>query len=122
MCIEYSLRYKRTHKSEEVIDWCDNNKDLLIFQSVDRQAFIQALPDRYKCSSPIKAYRKYYLQEKMRFAKWEKGREAPDWISGYLGRCLYGNVQKSMCVKLRTNIAPFKLVYYIYFLGNFDLK
>ncbi|TVS85850.1 hypothetical protein COM43_004120, partial [Wolbachia pipientis] len=82
LCIEYSLRYKRTHKSEEVIDWCDNNKDLLIFRSADIQAFTQALPDRYKCSNPIEAYREYYLKEKMRFAKWEKGREAPDWIIG----------------------------------------
>ncbi len=47
------------------------------------QAFIQALPDWYKCSSPVKAYRKYYLKEKMRFAKWEKGRGAPDWIICY---------------------------------------
>ncbi len=82
LCKEYTWRYKRTHKSEEIVDWCDSNKDLLIFQSADIQTFIQALPDRYKCSSPIKAYRKYYLQEKMRFAKWEKGREAPDWIIG----------------------------------------
>ncbi len=44
------------------------------------QAFIQALPDQYKCSSAVEAYRKYYLKEKMRFAKWENGREAPDWI------------------------------------------
>ncbi|MFP3032452.1 MAG: pyrimidine dimer DNA glycosylase/endonuclease V [Wolbachia sp.] len=83
LCIEYSLRYKRTHKSEEVIDWCDNNKDLLIFQSADIQIFTQALPDRYKCSNPIEAYREYYLKEKMRFAKWEKGREAPGWIICY---------------------------------------
>nr|WP_244953446.1 hypothetical protein [Wolbachia pipientis] len=53
---------------------------MLIFQSADIQTFIQALPDRYKCSNPIEAYREYYLKEKMRFAKWEKGREAPGWI------------------------------------------
>ncbi|KLT21812.1 hypothetical protein wVul_1557 [Wolbachia endosymbiont of Armadillidium vulgare str. wVulC] len=83
LCKEYTLRYKRKHKSEEVIDWCDSNKDLLIFQSTDMQAFIQALPDQYKCSSAVEAYRGYYLKEKMRFAKWENGREAPDWIICY---------------------------------------
>ncbi|WP_353276415.1 pyrimidine dimer DNA glycosylase/endonuclease V [Wolbachia endosymbiont (group B) of Villa cingulata] len=81
LCTEYTWRYKRKYKSEEVIDWCDSNKNFLIFQSTDIQAFVQALPDRYKCSSAIKAYREYYLKEKMRFAKWEKGREAPDWIT-----------------------------------------
>ncbi|MBC6685857.1 hypothetical protein H9I48_01085 [Wolbachia pipientis] len=82
LCKEYTWRYKRKHKSKKVIDWCNNNKDLLIFQSADIQTFTQALPDRYKCSSPIQAYREYYLKEKIRFAKWEKGREAPDWIIG----------------------------------------
>ncbi len=82
LCKEYTWRYKRKHKSEEVIDWCDSNKDLLIFRSTDMQAFIQALPDRYKCTNPVKAYREYYLQEKLRFAKWENGREAPGWIVG----------------------------------------
>ncbi len=53
LCKEYAWRYKKKHKSEEVIDWCSSNKDLLIFQSNDTQTFIQALPDRYKCSSPI---------------------------------------------------------------------
>ncbi len=83
LCKEYTQRYKRKHKSEEVINWCDSNKDLLIFRSTDMQAFIQALPDQYKCSSAVEAYRRYYLKEKMRFAKWENGREAPDWIICY---------------------------------------
>ncbi len=81
LCKEYTWRYKRKHKSEEVIDWCGGSKDLLIFQSTDLQTFIQALPDRYKCSSPIQGYREYYLHEKMKFAKWEKGRKAPGWIT-----------------------------------------
>ncbi|WP_353272780.1 pyrimidine dimer DNA glycosylase/endonuclease V [Wolbachia endosymbiont (group A) of Urophora cardui] len=84
LCKEYTWRYKRKHKSEEVINLCDSNKDLLIFQSTSMQAFIQALPDRYKCTNPVKAYREYYLHEKMRFAKWEKGRKAPDWIICYV--------------------------------------
>ncbi|WP_264722803.1 MULTISPECIES: pyrimidine dimer DNA glycosylase/endonuclease V [unclassified Wolbachia] len=83
LCKEYTWRYKRKHKSEKVIDWCDSNKDLLIFRSTDMQTFIQALPDQYKCSSAVEAYRRYYLKEKMRFAKWENGREAPDWIICY---------------------------------------
>lgn len=80
LCTEYTYRYKRKHKSEEVIDWCNNNKNLLVFQSTDMTDFKQALPDKYKCSDAVEAYRKYYLGDKMRFAKWEKGREEPDWV------------------------------------------
>lgn len=80
LCAEYTWRYKRRHKSEDVIDWCDRNKDLLVFQSEDLQVFAQAMPDRYKCSNPVEAYRRYYLGEKMGFARWRNGREAPDWL------------------------------------------
>ncbi|APR98744.1 pyrimidine dimer DNA glycosylase/endonuclease V [Wolbachia endosymbiont of Folsomia candida] len=83
LCKEYTYRYKKKHKSEKVIDWCDSNKDLLVFQSTDMQAFVQALPEQHKCNDAVEAYRKYYLQDKMRFAKWEKGREVPDWIIEY---------------------------------------
>jgi len=40
----------------------------------------QAMPDEYKNSDPIKAYRKYVVNEK-HYAKWEKGREQPKWWS-----------------------------------------
>ncbi len=29
LCKEYTWRYKRKHKSEEVIDWCGGNKAIL---------------------------------------------------------------------------------------------
>ncbi len=45
LCKEYTWRYKRKHRSEEVIDWCDSNKNLLVFQSTDIKPFVQALPD-----------------------------------------------------------------------------
>lgn len=80
LCKEYTFRYHKKHKSEEVIDWCNSNKDFLVFSLTDMQDFIQALPDQYKCSDAVKAYRKYYLKEKMRFAKWKKGRCPPGWV------------------------------------------
>lgn len=41
--------------------------------------FAQAMPDKYKDQSSVIAYRKYYVNEKMRFAKW-KYSEKPEWI------------------------------------------
>jgi hypothetical protein len=40
--------------------------------------FAQAMPDQYKDNNAIVAYRKYYLGEKIRFAKW-KFTEEPEW-------------------------------------------
>ncbi|CAM80866.1 pyrimidine dimer DNA glycosylase/endonuclease V [Orientia tsutsugamushi] len=80
LCKEYTYRYKKEHKSENVINWCYNNKDILLFQTDCIQNFAQALPEQYKCSDAIKAYREYYLHEKLRFARWENGRKAPNWV------------------------------------------
>lgn len=40
--------------------------------------FAQAMPDEYKNSNPVIAYRQYYLAEKIRFAKWNFTEE-PEW-------------------------------------------
>lgn len=40
----------------------------------------QAMPDQYKHDDAVVAYRKYYLGEKMTFAKWKK-RNIPEWIN-----------------------------------------
>ena len=37
------------------------------------------MPDQYKGEDTVKAYRDYYLGEKMGFAAW-KNTEAPSWI------------------------------------------
>lgn len=47
--------------------------------------FAQAMPDEYKADNAVDAYRNYYLGEKSRFAKWQRGRQAPDWWVGRVG-------------------------------------
>jgi hypothetical protein len=39
----------------------------------------QCMPDEYKNKDYVTAYRKYYIGEKKPFAKWIKGRPAPEW-------------------------------------------
>lgn len=47
----------------------------------------QCMPDEYKQIDTMNAYREYYLGEKMGFAKWERGRDAPAWVvNGALAR------------------------------------
>ena len=38
-----------------------------------------AMPDQYKCSDPVHAYRLYYLNEKQRMLVWRK-RGPPAWV------------------------------------------
>ena len=39
----------------------------------------QCMPDEYRDKYYVTAYRRYYNADKKYFAKWEKGRQQPDW-------------------------------------------
>jgi len=74
---EYRFRFERDsdHKSILVLNEISN-------YSYDNQGlteFAQAMPDKYKIpGDAVKAYRQFYLGEKMNFAKWTK-RSIPGW-------------------------------------------
>lgn len=40
----------------------------------------QCMPDQYKDVDHVVAYRNYYINEKARFAKWQRGRPMPEWF------------------------------------------
>ena len=42
-----------------------------------------AMPDEYKCSDPVQAYRNYYIGDKYYFAKWTK-RNIPEWYYAHI--------------------------------------
>ena len=76
---EYTFRFKKFHKSESI---------LYAFKPINNMSWSdeiteipQCMPDMYKDKNPINAYRKFYIGEKMRFAKWDKGRKEPTWIT-----------------------------------------
>lgn len=76
---EYSFRYSKRHKSQDVIEWCGAHADVLLnlppLQMTERP---QALPEKYKNPDVVTAYRNYYLGDKAAFARWTR-REQPDW-------------------------------------------
>ncbi len=46
--------------------------------------FVQAMPDEYKVpGDPVSAYRRFYVEEKSRFATWTR-RRAPKWFRSAL--------------------------------------
>lgn len=84
---EYSFRYGKEHKSREVIIWCQEHMDQLRFPVVELTPFAIAMPDQYKCGDAVASYRNFYLQDKSRFARWTRGRPAPDWYQNGLSGC-----------------------------------
>ena len=77
LCKEYTRRYNKVHAMEQML--LDELYDIPVnIPKGSLTPFAQAMPDQYKDSNAIVAYRKYYLNEKVRFAKWSYSEE-PDW-------------------------------------------
>ena len=75
LCAEYTIRYGKRHKSQSVIEYCDNLK--LDFTNTQLTPFAQAMPPQYKNDCVVTAYRDYYRGEKARFATWKT--KTPKW-------------------------------------------
>ena len=71
LCEEYTRRYRRTHRSEPVIEWCSRNVPTTIPDG-PLTPFAIAIKDKtlHVPGDPVASYRKYYVVEKSRFARW----------------------------------------------------
>lgn len=75
---EYTKRYNKIHKSELIIR---QMKDYGGHSTVKGLTpFAQAMPDEYKCSDAVEAYRKYYIGKKLERATWKYPATKPEWI------------------------------------------
>lgn len=73
---EYQFRYgNKTHKSFLAMRELPE-PDLI---DVGLTPFAQAMPDQYRSSNPVKAYREYYRYGKTHLFQWT-GRPKPEWL------------------------------------------
>lgn len=72
---EYTHRYGRQHKCSTIIH------QLPLLPEATRWVDPpQCMPDQFKQSDTVAAYRAYYLGDKARFARWTR-RAPPDWFT-----------------------------------------
>lgn len=79
MAEEYEERYGKTHLTYLLL----KNRLRLPPEKItkkERTAFPLCMPDIYKQDDPIKAYRAFYIGEKLRFAHWSLPARVPFWI------------------------------------------
>lgn len=74
---EYHHRFGKIHKSLECLIHAESYHAL--FPEGPLTTFALAMPDLYKCSDPVKAYRDYFNGEKRHIMKWTN-RAVPDWV------------------------------------------
>ena len=77
LCKEYTYRYGKRHKSQDVIEWCLTNRPNI--HDIDFTTPPLAMGDEFKVGNDvIESYRNYYREAKSGFAVW-KNRETPYW-------------------------------------------
>ena len=77
LCKEYTYRYGKRHKSQDIIEWCLENKPLI--KDLGFTEPPMAMPDEFKVNDVIESYRIYYRKGKSTFTSW-KNREVPEWF------------------------------------------
>ena len=78
---EYTNRYGKRHKSQDVIEWCVTNKVNIFDKGFTEPP--KAMPEEYKVVDVVESYRNYYRGVKMGFAVWKNGQE-PNWLKNIL--------------------------------------
>lgn len=78
---EYTRRYKKIHATSKAMDVIANRWSSHLSSGTPSKhtPFAQCMPDAYKDSDPIVAYRRYYVNDKARFAVWEPLASEPLW-------------------------------------------
>ncbi len=79
LCREYTNRYGKIHKCEEYFNTFFTNIPDAI-PAGPLTDFAMAMPDQYKEKDVVAAYRNYYINEKLGFAKWKNG-NVPMWVT-----------------------------------------
>ena len=88
LMVEYTQRYGKYHKSEEVFNYITLNCGPSIFKYAtmydnnmfDDMNFTLAMPDDCKTSDPVESYRNYYIKYKSHIAVWRKTITTPPWL------------------------------------------
>lgn len=77
---EHTFRFSgNTHKTKGILYWISENPpSRKRFLGQVQTPFAQNIPEEFRGDDPIAAYRKYY-HTKAYFAKWQKGRNPPEW-------------------------------------------
>jgi hypothetical protein len=77
---EFTRRFSGIHKSRAVIADAAKVKNRKLRPHGPLTPHPQCMPEQYKIpDDPVEAYRRYYVGEKLKFARW-KYTDVPDWV------------------------------------------
>ena len=85
ICSEFTKRYGKYHKTQEVLEWCQINEP-----NIPDNGFVtppQCMPEEFKRPNTIEAYKNFYVYDKItvKGLSWKKiPNNKPLWVSTYL--------------------------------------
>lgn len=78
ICVELLRRYLTLHQCYPVINWAQDNINILNLPDTGLTKFALAMPEECKKQCPVESYRLYYKRYKHSFATWKR-RDPPKW-------------------------------------------
>lgn len=80
ICSEFEKRYGKRHKTQDVLEWLDQNKP-----NLPDNGFVEpplCMGDNYKSNNTIESYRNFYIKDKVgiKGLGWKKLNNKPNWI------------------------------------------
>tara|TARA_B110000503_G_C7131333_1_gene406934 strand:- start:1128 stop:1598 length:471 start_codon:yes stop_codon:yes gene_type:complete len=80
ICSEFIKRYGKHHKTQDVLEWLRDNKPNIADNGFTPPP--QCMPDVYKKSNTIEAYKDFYINDKVAIKKlsWNKLNNKPSWV------------------------------------------
>ncbi len=80
LCSEYTYRYNKIHKSQDVILWCKDNRRKISFPQKRKTHFVLCFDKKYHIGNAVESYRFYYRKSKYDIAQWNRTRSKPQWF------------------------------------------
>ena len=77
LCVEYTHRYGKRHKCEEVLRECYDLRHRI--PDIGQTPHPQCMPEQYKRPDVVDAYRAYYIGEKHDILQYTN-RDTPSWL------------------------------------------
>lgn len=80
VCKEFEKRYGKHHKTQDVLEWLEVNKPDISNKGFKEPP--QCMPDNFKDKDTILAYRKYYIEDKIKGKNfnYNKLNNTPEWV------------------------------------------
>jgi hypothetical protein len=80
LSLQYVDRFNKVHLS--YVKLSSVLSDFRTLRHTSNRSFTApplCMPDEYKGEDAVEAYRRFYIHDKSRFARWERGVPAPEW-------------------------------------------